>query len=149
MPIFRTNTPQSITKKHYSQRGPTGLTGPSGGDPGLVTLNGIAGEDLSGHRVVYLSQGSFFYADKDFEEKILSVAGVTTGAALSGGNIQVISLGVISEPSWTWTYPAPVFIGNNGQLVQARPTTGFLVQIGSASSLDSILVKIGSIIKIA
>lgn len=131
------------------ETGPAGLPGAPGGDPGLVTLDGTAGENLSGHRAVYLSQGSFFYADKDSEEKMMSVAGVTTGAVLSGGNIQAISLGVISEPSWTWTYPAPVFIGNNGQLVQARPTVGFLVQIGSAFSPDSILVKIGRTIKLA
>ena len=31
MPVFRTTTPQSITKEHYSQRGPTGLTGATGG----------------------------------------------------------------------------------------------------------------------
>jgi hypothetical protein len=61
MPVFRTNTPQSIVKKHYSQRGPTGLTGaPGAGGASRTTLLEITQQSPSG-TAFFVNSGSTHY----------------------------------------------------------------------------------------
>lgn len=126
-----------------------GPTGPPGADGNIENeLELPAGGDLSGNRAVYLKDGFLYYADKDTEESVLSIVGVTKHAAISGTNVKVLLYGVMLEPSWMWTYPAPVFLGSNGQLSQSRPDTGFFVNMGSAVSQKELFVKVGRVIKL-
>lgn len=133
----------------YVARGLTGPEGPAGSGFDNLILDGIAGEDLSGHTAVYLSDGAFYHADKDIEEKVLSISGITENAALAGGTVRVVQFGKMHEPTWNWLHPKPIFLGNNGELTLTKPDTGFSVQLGASSSANNILVKIGRIIKLA
>lgn len=61
MPVFRTTTPQSITKEHYSQRGPTGLTGTAGiGGASRTTLLRVTQQSPPG-TVFFVNSGSTHY----------------------------------------------------------------------------------------
>lgn len=81
------------------------------------------------------------YADKDIPEHAGLVFGVTKGASSTGEMAHVQIHGMMTEPSWNWT-PGPVFLGNNGMLTQDLPTTGFTLQVGSATSPQTLFINI-------
>jgi hypothetical protein len=107
-------------------------------------VTGIAGEVLSGHRVVKrdYTTGELFYADKDNSGDANSILGLTLQAANIGDQCRVRIVGELIEPSWSFVNKRPVFLGNNGQLTQTKPTTGFIVRIGIPQGLTRLLVNI-------
>lgn len=135
---------------HRVQTGRPGPTGPQGpvGPPGVggetslsVISQCAAGETLSGHRAVYKKNGSIYYADKDIEESVSGLLGISAGAALIGGAVNLVFAGELTEPSWSWNFPAPIFVGNNGILTQDAPTSGWLVIIAKSISPTTVWVK--------
>lgn len=107
-----------------------------------TAFKAIAGEDLSGHRAVILdSAGLAWYADRAVAGDKLRVAGITLGAALTGVEVWVLAHGPVTEPSWTWTPDAPVFLGHTGLLTQIVPTDGFSIVLGVASTATSLFVN--------
>lgn len=94
---------------------------------------GVAGEVLSGHRLVAVDgAGAMVYAS-DF-----NAIGLTLNAALVGGNVAVQQSGFVSEPSWNWTPSLPIFQAEMGQLTQVRPVTGTLRRVATALSPTKI-----------
>lgn len=61
------------------------------------SFNGIAGQDLSGGKLVYLSAGSFFLYDGNNETLADMAFGITRGAAKSGAAVIVQMGGVFTE----------------------------------------------------
>lgn len=118
--------------------GPVGPPGPVGGS-GL----GTASRPLSGHRVVTpLEDGSLDYASNDNPGHLAAPLWVTATAAGTGGEIEFVVIGLMTEPSWSWT-PGPVYLGVNGVLTQtppAAPAAAFLAQVGFATSATSLFV---------
>lgn len=115
-----------------------GEEGPQG-PPGGASVTLVAGEALSGHRMVTKApDDTAVYADN------LTVGAeplwLTLGAALSGADVDAQSSGVVDEPSWTWT-PGPLYLGSNGLLTQTLPgAPAFLCQVGYATSPTSIVL---------
>lgn len=128
------------------QEGPQGRPGPAG-DGSVVTK--IASTAISGHRVV-IAMGSddAALADKDTSDHMHRILGLTTGAATSGVPIEIATFGEFSEPGWNWV-TGPVWLGNDGLLTQALPTTGFLIQIGTAIAPTVLMLKIGAPISLS
>lgn len=121
-------------------RGEQGLIGPPGG----TTVDGVAGEDLSGHRAVRSEGGLFFYADQTDETNAESIVGITTGAAMLGEVSTTQFAGSMQEGGWLWNVGEPVYVTGLGQLTQTPPTSGaWLRQIGFATHSDTILIDLG------
>jgi hypothetical protein len=97
---------------------------------------------VSGHRVVRLtSAGSVGYCDPSDAEQAGAALGVTAGAAMDGGSVDVHFFGDMNEPSWSWV-PGPVWLGPGGTLTQSRPASGLLQQIGYATSSTSMFINL-------
>jgi hypothetical protein len=119
-----------------------GPAGPPGNGEGgaAVVVTGTAGAALSGHRaVVRRTDGRFIYADNTNPAHLTLPIGITTGAAASGGDIQVQMLGEMTEPSWAWT-PGPIFLGAAGALTQTVPGSGFLAQLAAATGATTVFI---------
>lgn len=106
------------------------------------TFIGVANVDLGGHRVVVVFDGNVDYADKDNPEHPHIVSGITTGAVNIDDDVLVTISGDVEEISWTWELNKPIFLGNNGQMTQIVPSTGFLLQIGYPVSATKMIVDI-------
>lgn len=51
--------------------------------------------------------------------------------------------GDVTEPSWSWTPEAPVFLGSNGQLTQAPPddSAAFTLCVGFAATTTTLVLR--------
>jgi hypothetical protein len=133
--VTETPVPIVVTALQQGPAGPTGPQGPSG----TVTFTGIAGEDLSGHRIVTVNgTGQYVYCSDIFG------LAMTTGAVVSGASVELQSLGEIEEHSWTWTPKGYVYQTGLGQITQTTPTTGFVREIGIALTPTKILLTFQS-----
>lgn len=108
-------------------RGPAGAAGPSGDTP-TVTAQGA----LSAERLVTAS-GEYVDPNTD---SVYRVAGVTLGAAADGEDVPIARAGIF--PTGTWS-DGPVWCGTAGALVQALPTTRFVLRVGLADGGDLTL----------
>lgn len=128
-------------------QGPQGPIGPAGGS----ALERPAATNLSGHRVVrQRPDGGVEYADPTDLASLGTVLGVTSGAALSGAPTTVIGSGPMTEPSWSWTPGATLYLGPAGALVETSPSApSALLVVAVATSPTSILVRIGAPIQLA
>jgi hypothetical protein len=91
--------------------GPPGAPGPAGGEQ-LVR----ATEALGGHRAVTVTGQHCTSAT------LHHLAGITTAAASAASFVRVLSRGYMTNPSWSWTPEAPIFVGAYGVLTQAVPS---------------------------
>lgn len=116
--------------------------GPQGpkGDPGDSSQAHEAGENLSGHRAIRVAAGLAYYCDGTDASHTGRCIGITTGAVLAGADATVKTVGLMTEPSWTWT-EGPVFVGASGQLTQSLAGLSFIQQVGMAVSATSIDVN--------
>jgi hypothetical protein len=123
--------------------GPPGPEGPPG-PGGSSTYTGVAAEALGGHRVVINSSAGLAYADASVADHAVRVVGVTLSAAVGGQPVPFQSSGKITEPSWSWTPDADIFLGLNGLLTQSIPGTAVFAQrLGFALSPTEMWVELG------
>ena len=107
-----------IAQVILGQAGPPGAPGIDGDS----TYTAIAAGAVSAHRAVLLNAlGQVIYADNQTAAHASAVLGISTNAALAGGNVVVQTVGELIEPSWNWTLNQPVFIGATGVLTQTPP----------------------------
>ena len=102
------------------------------------------GMDVVGYRaVVTNSDGDIIYADKDaiFDGK--RVIGITTQSALTGTQCALaIGGNEIYNDSWTWDINKPIYLGDDGILLQVPPTEGFVLILGIPLEEKSIRVRV-------
>ena len=127
--------------------GIAGPQGPSGVVAGSVlTIN--SGEDLGGHRAVFLVNGNAFHASSDAPTAERKVIGITTGASITNASANILPSGELVGLS-ALTPDEPVYLGLNGVITQALPATGFIQQLGVALTSTKILVAINQPIRLA
>lgn len=136
-----------IIRGAKGDKGDTGDAGPGAGP--IQSLQGIAGPALGGHRAVGMDDtGVYRYASNATPADVLRVAGITVGAAASGAAVSVQTNGPITEPSWSWTPDAPVYLGQNGGLTQTAPTLAsgavFSMAIGIALTPTSMFLRLNT-----
>jgi len=100
----------------------------------------VAGEDLGGHRAVYVDNGQAFYADHIDVNIPGQVIGVTRNAATAGLEVAVQYTGEMVESGWEFV-PGPVYVGAIGALIQNRPAIGWVLKIGTALSPTRLLIE--------
>jgi len=109
--------------------------------PNLSLVTYAAGEDISGHRAVYMSEDdTVMYADKDGDQ--VCVLGVTTQASIEGDPIAIQTFGEIIEPSWNWDVSKAIYLSNNGYLTQEAPISGIIQRIGIPINKTTMFVDI-------
>jgi len=130
-------------------QGPPGIQGPPGPSAG-AGAEYTAAVALGGHRVAALdAAGQAVYASALQAGDRLRVAGITLGAAGAGDLVTVQSAGLVVHAGWSFT-PGPVYLGEDGQLVQALPPGAVFSQVlGLAVAATRLLVAIQPPIDIA
>lgn len=106
------------------------------------TIVRTADTPISGHRCVVDTDSGVIYlslADLSHGERIL---GITLNAAGVGDPLNIQYSGEVTNSGWNWTPDEPIFPIENGMLSQTPPTTGFVCNIGFASSATSIFINI-------
>jgi hypothetical protein len=114
--------------------GPPGPAGPPGAG-GYVERE--AGEALGGHRVARIGgDGLARYASPAEAD---GIAGITVGAAGPGAMAQIVATGELVENGWAWS-PGPIYLADAGTLSQTPPSSGAIVQIGTALGPHAMFV---------
>jgi hypothetical protein len=102
----------------------------------------LSGEELSGHRVVMVDMdGLVYYADKDTIQDSQRVLGITVGAVSQGVEINISTLGEMTELTWNWIAGLAIFLGNDGVLTQTPPITGFQMVVAFAITPTKIMIN--------
>ena len=102
-----------------------------------------ASEPLGGHRVV-TSDG--FHCTETTLDKL---AGITLAAASQGALAPIQTSGYMTEPSWSWTANAPIFVGSTGTLTQTVPSGSFARRVAWATSPTEINIDLFPLIQLA
>lgn len=114
---------------------------------GTVDLERVAATDLSGHRVVVPGAGGMVgYGDNSEVGQVDLSFWMTTGAAVANDLVSLLAVGTFTEPSWTWTPGAPIYLGVAGALTQTAPTAptaAFLVKVATALTPTTIFYNPG------
>lgn len=70
------------------------------------------------------------------------VAAISLDNGLLGNQIDAVFLGVIENPAWSWDKDKPIFMGDNGNIVQVpNPTDPFIQPIGVVLETNQILLN--------
>jgi hypothetical protein len=113
-----------------------GIPGPPGLGSGTNTIDVSAGQAIGGHRAVAVGG---VYADQSSTPEVL---GISTAAYSAGQLMALRDSGLISEPGWTWSVNQPIYLGNTGALTQAAPASGYVVELGVATSATQMRISI-------
>jgi hypothetical protein len=121
------------------QAGPRGPMGPSGAAPSIDVI--LTGQNaLSGHRAVVLEAGSGMrYADPLSDIDANAQIGILVQATSPGNPGRVQLGGQLDDPSFNFVN-GPVFLGQDGALVQIPPTHGWIRVIARAISPVTIII---------
>lgn len=117
----------------------------SAGTSNQFEISCNSGSALSSNRILALTgSNTVIYADKDVLSHTDSIVGISkTSTSGAGQVITVITQGLVSEPSWTWTPEQPLFLSTNGFLTHSPPTSGSSLYLGYAVTTSSIFLRIG------
>lgn len=136
--VVETTVVATVVTGVQGPAGPAGPTGPAGSAfviPAAITL--------SGHRVLAIdATGQATYADQADLTATL-VVGVSAAAVDPGADVPVVQAGPLDWPAGGLVAGLPLFLGSAGFLTQTPPVTGWLRQIGVATSASIIAVAIG------
>lgn len=137
--VLETQDQQVLFAGEQGPQGVQGIPGPVGSS----ALQYPAGAALGGHRMAVLNDaGQAIYADKDIPAHAGKVLGMTTGAVALGDLATIQTGGELTEPSWAWTLDTPVWLGSNGLLTQATPTTGFSLIVGFPITATKLFINL-------
>lgn len=123
----------SATKIYFA---PTFLNADSLSD-GSQRIEITAAANLSGHRVVFISDST--YADVLDTARAGELIGLTENGATIGQPLSILLNGFITETSWNWTVGAKLYIGANGLLTETVAVTGVLWHV--ANAIDATTIK--------
>lgn len=100
----------------------------------------IAGQILSGQRVVMLSSGKAIYYDTTDENNIGKVLGITNQAALTNELVEVIGDGLMTGFSGSLIPNSVYYAGVNGTLTAVIPSINIFQRIGVAINSNTLKV---------
>lgn len=92
----------------------------------------IAGENINGHKVVYLKDGKIYTASNDNLECVNKIVGMSTTSALSGEQIIIKRKGIVPLNLWGLIPNSIYYLGINGNLTNVAPTSGAWAIMGVA-----------------
>lgn len=104
----------------------------------FFTTTAIAGSNLSGHRVVAITNDIALYASNNDQALLSKQIGLTLHAAMSGREVSVLLLGRLTEPSWNFDPNKAIFLGSFGMLTQTIPSSEWICYIGYPINKNTI-----------
>lgn len=121
------------------------------GHDGASSFRVLINAPIGGQRVVYIDHnGDVQYASNDLVMSMNTVFGMTTEAAVAGSTINILKIGFVEEPSWSFTLGQPVFLGMNGTITQTPPTnTAFSLIVGFPVTPTKLFVSFREPISLA
>ena len=128
----------SLTIHHVGMRGDKGDKGDTGVVGGNIII--IAPVNLGGNRVV-MADGN--YADNIDVATLNKAIGITKTSALSGAEVEIVTVAELNGFSGL-SINEIVYLASNGTVTQVLPVSGYIQQIGVASSSTTILINISS-----
>jgi hypothetical protein len=136
-----------------SRTGPQGARGPRGdkGDSGSSFLTYDSAGATSGHMLVTTNDdGEVIYIDNKNPLHLNRLIGISTNAATIGMSVNIQSGGYLEHGGWTFTPDEPLFVGENGAIIQTLNGDAVFQQIfGYALTPTQILIRIQPAITIA
>ena len=106
-------------------------------EPASLAINITLAEPVKAFDVITI-MGKRAHSDKLDSDQ---VAGLASIAGNAGETIKAIYHGLVVNDKWSWPPGSPIFLVNDG-LSEARPTVGWLQQVGVAASKTGLMVKI-------
>ena len=134
-----------ITVVSEGVQGPPGPQGPMG-PAGSTSVRVKSGADIGGHRLVTLdAQGKAVYASPTIVRDSGRILGISMHAAVTGADVDVLRDGEVIEPSWSWDLDKPIYLGQDGTLVQQVPLESvFTLIVGFPISATKMYFSIGT-----
>jgi hypothetical protein len=129
------NTALSIANSAFAQAN-------TGGGTSTDSLNIIfENNNATSYKVVAI--------DANSETILASTLDITQANKVVGilnANTQTVTLGTLTNPSWTWTPDQTLYLGSNGEIVTSSTIDGaqFSLKVGYALSATKVFVKIGT-----
>ncbi|MBK9497428.1 MAG: hypothetical protein IPO08_23480, partial [Xanthomonadales bacterium] len=113
-----------------------------GGGAPAGGVSAIAAENISAYMAIAMnSAGKMVRASSANISHENAVFGVATNSTVTGAAVSYQSSGLVTNAAWSFVAGSPVFLGVDGELTQAEPTTGFSKVMGDAVSAKSLLVN--------
>jgi hypothetical protein len=110
-------------------------------DNSVLAVTRVAGETLSALRGVWEDDaGAVWLLDAQDAAHIALFAGISITSATAGDDVTIQRAGVLNASGLNLT-PGPVWLGTNGALTQVRPTSGFFLLLGAATSSDRLILS--------
>lgn len=135
-----TNHQPDVSPSWWGEVTGRGASGQSGTNPGIITR--VAGEALASLRVVSIAaNGQAVYANAQVEALVTTVIGVSLAAVNIGESVQIQTLGVVTEPGWSFTPGSSIFLGAGSLLSATPPNTGWVVKMGTALSSTEVAIQ--------
>lgn len=126
----------------------TMLRGEAGDIAAFQTLY-TAGENIGGHRWVYLLNNKVWIADNTNVACYGKVIGLTTHAVTTDASVSVQSGNSITELSWNWNTNSELFLGSNGLMTETPISeNGVFQRVGYAISPTIVLISMYSPIEV-
>jgi hypothetical protein len=129
-----------ISVSSLGVRGEQGIQGIPG--TGTSTTTVTAGEAINGHHIITRVVGLAYHADKGSPTQQSQILGLSLHAGVVAADVDVLTMGYATEPSWSWTPDKPLFLGANGLMTEVPPITGFLIQVAQSISPTEVWVSI-------
>ena len=104
----------------------------------FISQTYLASENIGGHTVVIMTSGGIAKASSDTVPHASKVLGITYSSVTTGNSVQVVTAGDITEPTWSWVAGNAIYLSTNGTLTQTPPTSGFILQLGTALTATSM-----------
>jgi len=136
MKLFNTG-PQGI----QGDKGDKGDKGDTGASGALSSYSYITGEALGGHRGIVIDNNIAYYADNTNLNHINKPIGISTIASTKGEEITVVFYGEVEADLWNWDITKPIFISQNGVLIQDFTEGGFACVIARPVTSKKIFVN--------
>lgn len=113
-------------------------TGGSGGVADTVGVDVVAAEDLAAYEFVTAVGAK---ADSSNSAHFNKVVGMTTAAVLTGFVASLSTDGEVTNPAWTWSANASLFL-NGTSISQTPPSSGFIQVVGVAVNATTMIIQI-------
>ena len=143
-PVNKTVIKTPLTKVIVKSDGTQGAQG----TPGSGSEESfIAGASIGGQRVVItMSDGKVYPADASVLSNSNTIVGITKTAVSIGSAVDVIKIGSLSDPSFSFTADLPIYVDTSGsgvitQVPPASPSE-FSQALGHAISTTKIFIQI-------
>lgn len=130
-------------------QGIEGIQGPQGdhGESGALNVTVPSNIPiLNGYTVVAMNNSQLVIADNTDLNLINKIIGITKTSASAGESVIVMCSGGHLTGLAGLTIGGKIYLSSNGTITQTIPTSGFVIQLGTALSATSIAVNITSAI---